>query len=106
VLYSFEMKILQQSPTPKPSKIKTLPLTQNPKSNPNPNQWKTLHTFPPGERGKACELLSVRRPSLVDAAIGLYFGVQSTTGGAACVRVIPNEGASSKSNRSSSGLAN
>src|SRR5260370_23039519 len=43
------MKTLPTSPTAKPNKIRTLPLTQNPRSNPNPNSWKTLHTFRPGE---------------------------------------------------------
>jgi hypothetical protein len=45
------MKTLPTSPTPKPSKIKTLPNTQNPKSKPKPNQMKTLRTFSRGGGG-------------------------------------------------------
>jgi hypothetical protein len=61
-----------------------------------------------GDLGLSTIKLSRRRGHLivvVDAAMRLYFGVQSTVGGAACVRVIPSDGAASKSNRSSSGLA-
>src|SRR5437879_3490702 len=43
------MKTLPTSPTPKPSKIKTLPNTQNPRSNLKPNRMKTLRIFGRGE---------------------------------------------------------
>src|SRR5205807_1387798 len=43
------MKTLLTSPTPKPSKIKTLPNTQNPRSNLKPNRMKTLRIFGRGE---------------------------------------------------------
>src|SRR5882724_7891566 len=48
-LYLFEMKTLPTSPTAKSNKIKTLPDTQNPESEPKPNRMKTLRTFRPGE---------------------------------------------------------
>jgi hypothetical protein len=43
------MKTLPTSPPLKPNKIKTLPLTQNPKSKHNSNRMKTLRIFRRGE---------------------------------------------------------